>query len=132
MNQEDMESRDKQSKEVGMESFEMEGLTKRMPYAPLPEGYFESFAAETMAKIEAESQMVRESRRWRVILSSSIAVAASVAVALTTLLVDIPTQQLSIDAFDNNLELYVESLSDEALTSLYYETESIEVFFNNL
>ncbi len=121
-----------------IDSFDIGSVSKRMPYKPLPEGYFEAFASKAMAKIEEEtlerreSAKVRENRRWGLVLSSSIAVAASVVVALTTMLLDTPVQQFSTDAFDSNLEMYVESLSDEALSSLYYEIESTELFFNNL
>ncbi len=119
-----------------MESFNLDNVSKRMPYAPLKEGYFEEFAAITTARIEREAEAERAQRsvnsRWRILLSSSIAVAAMVAVALTTLLLDDNTYSRAINSFDRDLDKYVESLSDDELSTLYYEVESSDVFYSNL
>lgn len=112
-----------------MESFDFDKLPKAMPYRALPEGYFEQFAERTLRRVESES--ARSRRRWGLLLTSSIAVAASVAVVLTTLLLESPTQR-AIESFDMSLESYVERLSDEELSTSYYDVELAEEFYANL
>ncbi len=113
-----------------MESFDIDKISRKMPYAAPKEGFFEEFAAATLARI-GEQERARSDRRWSYLLTSSIAVAAMVAVALTTMLVDLPSQS-AIDRFDSDLDQYVSALSDDELSALYYEVESSEVFYDNL
>lgn len=115
-----------------MESFDIDKISRKMPYAAPREGFFEDFAAATLARIdEQERERVRSDRRWSCLFTSSIAVAAMVAVALTTILLDVPRQS-AIESFDSDLDQYVSALSDDELSALYYEVESTELFYDNL
>lgn len=112
-----------------MEEFNLDNQSRKMPYAPLSEGYFEEFNASMLSRIE-EGERV-EHRRWSLLFSSSMAIAASIAVVLTFLLFESPTQR-AINSFDSSLDLYVERLSDEELDSYYVTAEVVDDFYANL
>ncbi len=101
---------------------------QKMPYPPLREGYFEEFNASTMLRIADQE---RERRGWRILLTASTTVAATIAIVLGYTLFESPTQR-AMDRVDSSLGSYVGQLSDDELDTYYSRYEEEEEFYANL
>ncbi|MFI3259041.1 MAG: hypothetical protein R3Y16_02985 [Rikenellaceae bacterium] len=125
-----------------MKDFDIEKIGKKMPYSAPSTDYFEDFTKRTLERIENEK--LRESALkeleteanspvrviLRRVMISAAAVAAAILVGVTLFMPE--ASNTSINDFDTNLDMYVEMLSDEELSTLFYEMEVEGEFYSNL
>lgn len=111
-----------------MKSFDIEKIGKKMPYSAPSAEFFESFTQYTMARID------RESRGRSLVRGAFISVASMAASVALMLTMNLPSDSTnySLASYDSDLDAYVTNLSDDELSTLFYDMELEGEFYSNL
>ncbi len=120
---------------------DIEKLSKKMPYKPLDESYFDMLPFETLARAEAESivslnaqPIATKPSRWSLTRPLSMAAAATmVAAAMVALFIAVDLRNESaLPNSDEQIDDFVSALSDSDLELLVNEAESNYEFYTNI
>lgn len=108
-----------------MKEFDIESIGKKMPYAAPKPQFFEQLPNEVMQRIESSKRRTMVLRR----VVSFAAAAVFMGVVATFTLTNI--QHSSADSYDQ-MDQYLGALSDDELSTLLAESESMNEFYTNL
>lgn len=120
-----------------MKNIDIDRLSRKMPYKPLDESYFEQLPLDTLAKIGATQSVecnIAPVKRWRLTPQFITATVASLAAVVTVglfITFDNKQQSTEIDS-DEQIDEFVMALSDSDLELLINEAENNYEFYTNL
>lgn len=121
-------------------AMDIERLSKKMPFKPLDESYFDMLPFETLTRAEAEAKCSAEQpittpqSRWSLTRPFSMAAMATmVAAAMVALFVAFDIQdENAAKSSEEQIGDFVSALSDSDLELLINEAESNYEFYTNL
>ncbi len=113
-----------------MKSFDIDKIGKKMPYAAPSTDFFEDFTRDTMARIERETRSRRALRNALTAVSAIVSIAAAVVLYIN---VSLPAgEEQMYKSYDKDLDAYIANLSDDELSTLFYDMEIEGDFYSNL
>ncbi|MFI3305939.1 MAG: hypothetical protein R3Y68_05445 [Rikenellaceae bacterium] len=113
-----------------MKSFDIEKIGKKMPYAAPEADFFDTLTHDTIARVERESRRRRLLRGAATAVSAITSIAAAIAIYVN---VSHPTsEEQMFQNYDKELDVYVANLSDDELSTLFYDMEIEGDFYSNL
>lgn len=114
-----------------MKEFDIEKIGKKMPYAPLEEGYFNRFQQQMLVRLEVEGK--KRTLRRKLYTSVSAAVMVGVVVSAATF-VSKSYKATFVASAENKVKVdnFIDNLTDDELALILAENELTSEFYANL